>query len=397
MDADMRAGAGALPPLVAQGPELSPADISRFARHLPLPQVGVAGQRRLRNARVLVIGAGGLGSPVLQYLAAAGVGTLTVIDADTVEDSNLQRQVIHSTPAIGTPKVDSAAARLAETAPGTRVNALRERITAANAVDLFNGHDLVIDGADNFATRYVCNDAAELTGTPLVWGTLFQFSGQVSTFWPGRGPMLRDLFPDVPEADSVPSCALGGVFGALCGWVGSLMATEAIKLICGIGDPLLGRLARVDALGSRMSELRFEADPDRPPVTTIETFADVCAPDPVTEVDPAQLGSARLNQAGPVTLVDVREDWEREVIAHPSAHAVPLGEIEARGWEALDGVLAQSTGPGTLVFMCKTGVRSATAARLLAAEATPVTRPAVASLRGGILAWAEHVHNPIRY
>lgn len=360
-------------PLVEPGPQLTQEQLTRYARHLPLPGVGVTGQRRLAAARVLVIGAGGLGSPVLSYLAAAGVGSLSVIDDDVVEDSNLQRQVIHSTAEIGSAKVDSAARRLAEVSPGVTVTTFDERLTAANASRLVASHDLVVDGADNFATRYLVADAAELTRTPVVWGTLFQFSGQVSTFVPGAGPLLRDLFPEVPEADSVPSCAAGGVFGALAGWVGSVLATEALKLICGVGDPLIGRLLRLDALTGSSSELRFTADPARNPVTALTEVQEVCAA-PVAEVD---------SVPDTALLVDVREDWEREILAHPHAVAVPLGRIQQEGWAALGAPPHQD-----VVLMCKTGIRSATALRVLESTRPADRDTSLASYAGGVLAWA---------
>jgi len=390
-----------LPPLVRPGPELTPEQLRRFARHFPLPGIGVTGQRRIAAARVLVIGAGGLGSPVLSYLAAAGVGHLTVIDADVVEDSNLQRQVIHDTGSLGVPKVDSAAARLSELSPGVAVTALNARLGADNALELFSSHDVVVDGSDNFATRYLSSDASELTGTPLVWGTLFQFSGQASVFWPGHGPALRDLFPEIPDADSVPSCAEGGVFGALCGWVGSLLASETLKLICGVGDPLVGRFARIDALGGSMTQLRFGPDPARPPVTSLVPDAAVpaCAiPVPgASEGSPTGGGGSAMEDvrrvatvtpaelaATPRPVVDVREDWEREVASYPGAHAVPLGRIEAGGWAALDGLdLGEE-----FVLLCKAGVRSRRAALALLGTADgPSGAPRPLSLEGGMDAW----------
>ena len=237
-----------LPPLVEPVESLSPAELERYSRHLSLPGFGLEGQRRLRAASVLVIGAGGLGSPVINYLAAAGVGSITIIDDDVVESSNLQRQVIHRDADVGRSKVASAAEAVHRLDPNIAVRTIEGRLMPENALDLFASHDVVLDGADNFATRYLSNDAAELTGTPLVCGTIFRFAGQVSTFVPGHGPMLRDLFPDIPEPDSVPNCAEGGVLVVLCGTVGSAMATEAIKLICGVGSPFIGRLLRYEAL-----------------------------------------------------------------------------------------------------------------------------------------------------
>ena len=250
-------------PLVAPRTALDPAQLARYSRHLTLPGVGEEGQRRIAAARVLVIGAGGLGSPISSYLIAAGVGTLAIMDDDTVELSNLQRQIMHRQSDVGARKVDSVPRLAAQLNDQVQVVPLGQRLTPDNALELFAGYDLVIDGSDNFATRYLSNDAAELTGTPLVWGTLFQFSGQVSVFDPRTGPMLRDLFPEIPDADSVPSCAEGGVFGALCGVVGSIMAVEALKLITGTGETLSGKLWLYDALSAGVRTLSFERDPQR--------------------------------------------------------------------------------------------------------------------------------------
>lgn len=362
-------------PLVAVGPPLTAVQKRRFARHLTLPGIGPEGQQRLLNARVLVIGAGGLGSPVISYLAAAGVGQLTVLDDDRVEESNLQRQIIHAGSPVGALKVESAreAARLINT--DIDVVAVPERLTAANAVELFSTHDLVVDGADNFATRYLVSDAAELTGTPVVWGTLYRFTGQISVFWPGQGPVLRDLFPERPDADAVPSCSEGGVLGLLCGWVGSMMGTEAVKLICGIGDPLIGRFVQVDALSGRTTELAFAPDPDRPAVTDLAELPEDCAMPAAAEVSVQEL--ARL---GDYALIDVRDDWERDIIAVPGALAVPLAELRADGWRALEN----RTMATDLVFICKAGTRSRTAIELLGAA----DGHRLLNLSGGVLAWA---------
>jgi molybdopterin/thiamine biosynthesis adenylyltransferase len=264
-------------PLVVPAPPLTPAQAARYARHLSLPGFGSEAQRRLRAAKVLVVGAGGLGAPVLQYLTAAGVGQITVIDDDVVETSNLQRQVLHRQEDLGRPKALSACDAMLRLDPEATVRPIVGRLGPDNALELFAAHDLVIDGSDNFATRYLSNDAAEITGTPLVWGTIFRFDGQVSVFWPGQGPMLRDLFPDIPPADSVPNCAEGGVLGALCGTIGSTMATEAVKVICGIGEPLVGRLMIHDALTCDYRFLRLSADPSREPVTRLaDDYAGIC-------------------------------------------------------------------------------------------------------------------------
>ena len=374
-----------LRPLVEPVDALTPDELARYARHLSLPEVGDLGQRRLRAARVLVVGAGGLGAPVLQYLGAAGIGLLTVIDDDRVEVSNLQRQILHRDADVGRPKADSARDALLRLDPHLSVTALAERLSPDNALELFAAHDLVIDGADNFATRYLSNDAAELTGTPLVWGTIFRFEGQVSTFVPGHGPMLRDLFPDIPDADSVPTCAEGGVLGVLCGLVGSTMAAEAVKLICGIGDPLIGRLLRTDVLGTTFTTLRFSADPDRPAVTDLTEVAVACAAPPAASapaVDEVTVAEARALGADAV-IVDVREEWERQVQSIPGTVHVPLDVVVDRGWPAL----AEVVGPATdIVIHCRSGVRSAKAV----AAAAPGTPEGVRlrSLAGGIEAWS---------
>jgi molybdopterin/thiamine biosynthesis adenylyltransferase/rhodanese-related sulfurtransferase len=393
----MTAADSRLAPLVAPGPPLSPEEIARYSRHLSLPSFGLEGQRRLRAASVLVIGAGGLGSPVLNYLAAAGIGSITIVDDDVVETSNLQRQIIHGTADVGRSKVESAAAALHRLDPDLTVRTIEGRLNPDNALDLFSGHDVVLDGADNFATRYLSNDAAELTGTPLVWGTIFRFSGQVSTFVPGHGPMLRDLFPDIPDPDSVPNCAEGGVLGVLCGTVGSAMATEAIKLICGIGTPFIGRLLRYDALAGEYSTLRFSPDPDRPTVTDLTEVAAACAVTASTsaaddgsaagveEIDPAEL----LSLGETTVLLDVREDWERALRVIPGSLHLPLERIREHGWDAVSEVCdSAAEGPARreVVVHCKSGVRSAEAVSLLTKNAPPAMR--LRSLAGGIDAWA---------
>ncbi|MCI4012571.1 ThiF family adenylyltransferase [Brevibacterium sp. ZH18] len=390
-------------PLVDPGEELSPRDIDRYARHLSLPGIGVEGQRRLRAASVLVIGAGGLGSPVLQYLAAAGLGRITVIDDDVVEASNLQRQILHRDADIGRAKVDSAREALLRLDPELVVDTIGERLSPDNALELFASHDVVIDGADNFATRYLSNDAAELTGTPLVWGTIFRFAGQVSTFVPGHGPMLRDLFPDIPEADSVPNCAAGGVLGVLCGSVGSAMATEAIKLIAGIGTPLIGCLLRYDALAADYTTLRFSPDPDRPPVTDFAEVALACAAlAPSAGVSAGADGSgereidvADFRAAGaPDLLIDVREGWERELSSIPGSVHLPLNVVRAHGWDAVgeafvveqsDSATGAGPDPVDVIVHCKSGARSAQAVAILQEDAPAHVR--LRSLAGGIDAW----------
>ena len=248
-------------PLVEPADGLSTEEVERYSRHLIIPEIGAIGQRRLKNAKVLVIGAGGLGSPALLYLAAAGVGTLGIVDDDTVDLSNLQRQVIHGVADVGRPKIESARDAIAALNPLVDVRLHNVRLDASNALELFAGYDLILDGADNFATRYLVNDAAAILGKPYVWGSIFRFDGQVSVFWEQHGPTYRDLYPEAPPAGSVPSCGEGGVFGMLCAAVGSLMVTEAVKLITGVGRSLLGRVALFDALGGTWREIKVTRDP----------------------------------------------------------------------------------------------------------------------------------------
>ncbi|MEJ5928532.1 molybdopterin-synthase adenylyltransferase MoeB [Corynebacterium sp. H128] len=351
---------------------LSGAERSRYARHLTLPGVGEEGQLKLKQARVLVIGAGGLGSPILNYLGAAGVGHITVIDDDLVEESNLQRQTIHRMADIGRPKVDSARDALARLNPFIKVTPLRERLTPDNALALFRDHDLAIDGTDNFATRYLSNDAAEITGTPLVWGTISQFQGQLSIFDPNAGPMLRDLFPDIPPADAIPSCAVGGIFGALAGMIGAMLAIEALKLITGVGRPAVGKLLLVDALQASTRELSFERDPARVPPRTLTHLREVCATATPAPTTPEPRG----------TLIDVRTPEETAAGTIPGALLVPLVDIEERGWAALSDI------PGdTLTLYCQSGIRSERAIKLVERE----TKKHLLSLQGGFVAWrAQH-------
>lgn len=377
-------------PLVEPGAPLSPDRAARFARHITLPGVGEEGQRRLARARVLVIGAGGLGAPTLQYLAAAGVGHLTVMDDDQVERTNLQRQVLHGDADVGRPKVASARDEILRRDAHAQVTALAERLTPENALDLFRTHDLVLDGSDNFATRYLSNDAAELTGTPLIWGSIHQFAGQVSVFWPGNGPMLRDLYPDIPDAGAIANCATGGVFGVLCGAVGSAMAAEALKLICGIGEPLIGRLARYDALTARWRDLTFTVDPMRPPVTSLEEVAVVCrANTPQGRSDDISAGevAARLRSDAPgLVVVDVRSPHEQAAGAIEGAYMVPLADIEQQGWPGLAAALGEAATDGPdIVFTCQVGIRSARAIDRLLGQ-SPEKAP-LRNLVGGMNAY----------
>lgn len=373
-------------PLIEPGAELTAEELSRYARHLTLDQVGMTGQRRLKNARVLVIGAGGLGSPALQYLAAAGVGTLGIVDDDVVEVTNLQRQVIHGVDSLGARKVDSAAATVARINPLVTVERHAVRLEADNVIELVRNYDIVLDGADNFATRYLVSDACTLTSTPCVWGSILRFEGRVSVFCSGPshdGVTYRDLHPDLPPPGSVPSCAAGGVIGSLPGTIGSLMSTEAVKLITGCGEPLYGRLLLHDGLSMTFRELRITFDTDAPPVTAVEDMVQVCTTDSHPTVSPEDL-DARM-RAGAV-LVDVRDAWERDVVSIPGAVPLQLSALEEIGAAALPTALRSRD----IIFHCKSGARSA---RALDAVAPHFARREenVAHLEGGILAWVRQV------
>ncbi|HST72628.1 molybdopterin-synthase adenylyltransferase MoeB [Kocuria rosea] len=383
-----------LPPLAAPAPGLTCEELERYARHLALAEVGSIGQRRLKNARVLVVGAGGLGAPALQYLAAAGVGTLGIVDDDVVTASNLQRQVIHTVADIGRPKVDSAADAVARLNPLVDVRTHPVRLTADNAVDLVGRYDLVLDGADNFATRYLVSDAAALTRTPVVWGSILRFEGQVSVFWAGHGPTYRDLYPESPPAGEVPSCAEGGVVGMLPATVGSVMVTEAVKLITGVGEPLLGRVLLHDALAMTWRELRLTPDPGAPPVVALESPQAVCArpghgPGPAEVLGPQELAvllTRRERGEAVFALVDVREAWERELVSIPGTVPVPLSELLERGADALPAeVLGMD-----LVLHCKAGARSATALAALRPHFAQ-REERLRHLEGGILAWVAQI------
>lgn len=384
--------------MAEQGVNLSDRDLRRYARHLTLPGFGAEGQRTLRASRVLVVGAGGLGSPALLYLAGAGVGHITIIDDDVVDESNLQRQVIHRESDIGRPKAESAADAVRCLDSEASVTAIVDRLSVDNAEKLFATHDVVLDGADNFATRYLSSDAAELTGTPLVWATILQFAGQLSVFWPGHGPMLRDLYPDIPDPGSVPSCAAGGVLGAMVGQIGSMMVVEAIKVLTGVGKVAVGKLVLIDALEATTRTLSFAADPEREPVSDLTEIAQVCAASwSEDEEDPAQsvrsIGPNMAHEllARGVPLIDVREPDEHAEVAIAGSVLVPLGDIRSRGWAAIREAWAernlQSNYPRVLIH-CHSGARSQQAIELLASdtEADGVT-PELINLDGGIVAW----------
>ncbi len=381
-----------LPPLVEPAAELTKDEVARYSRHLIIPDVGMIGQKRLKNARVLVIGAGGLGSPALLYLAAAGVGTLGIVEFDEVDMSNLQRQVIHGESDIGKSKAESAKESILEINSSITVELHKIRLEPENAVELFQRYDLIVDGTDNFATRYLVNDAAVLAGKPYVWGSIYRFEGQASVFWEdapdGRGINYRDLYPEAPPPGMVPSCAEGGVLGVLCASIGSIMVTEAIKLICGIGETLLGRLMVYDALDMTYRTIKLRRDPERQPITGLidyEAFCGVVS----EEGQAAALGSTitarelkeMLDAGKDVAIIDVREPVEWEIVRIEGATLIPKDRILSG--EAL-AELPQNT---PIVLHCKTGIRSAEAlAALKRAGFSDATH-----LQGGIVAWAGQI------
>ena len=389
----------AFPPLVEPSAPLSTAEVERYARHVLIPDVGMEGQRRLKNARVLVVGAGGLGSPALMYLAAAGVGTLGVVDADVVEASNLQRQVVHGVADVGRLKSESAAQTLSSINPLVRVVGHDVRLDSTNALEIINGYDLVLDGTDNFPTRYLLNDACVLLGKPDVWGSIYRFDGQVSIWWAQHGPCYRCVFPEPPPPGLVPSCAEGGVLGLLCAAIGSIQAAEAVKLIVGIGDPLIGRLMVHDALRQSWDALTVRKDPDcavcgaSPSVTELVDYQDFCGM-PGGTVDAAAgaavpVISAReladllpgQGDSSGVLLVDVRGRDERAIASIPGARAIHLDEF--RSGEAVLRIPFDQS----VVIHCKSGSRSEEASRILIAAGHPDVR----NLAGGVLAWVRDV------
>lgn len=384
-----------LPPLVEPAAELTTDEIRRYSRHLIIPDVGVAGQKRLKHARVLCVGAGGLGSPALMYLAAAGVGTLGVVDFDTVDESNLQRQIIHGQSDIGRSKAESARASVAEINPYVRVVVHETALDRENVREIFAQYDLIVDGTDNFATRYLVNDAAVLLGKPYVWGSIYRFDGQAAVFWAEHGPCYRCLYPEPPPPGMVPSCAEGGVLGVLCASIGSIQVTEAIKLLTGVGEPLVGRLTVYDALEMAYRTIRVRKDPDcvlcGPNATQtdlLEDYEDFCgavSPEAQLAAAGATITAAELAEwrdAGKDPLVvDVREPAEYEIVRIPDSTLIPVGEF--RSGEAL----ARLPQDRQLVLYCKSGVRSAEA---LAAVKDAGFRDAV-HLQGGVIAWIKQV------
>ncbi|MCV7409470.1 molybdopterin biosynthesis-like protein MoeZ [Mycobacterium florentinum] len=386
-----------LPPLVEPAGELSRHEVARYSRHLIIPDIGVDGQKRLKNARVLVIGAGGLGAPALLYLAAAGVGTIGIVDFDVVDESNLQRQIIHGVADVGRAKAQSARDSIHAINPLVEVRLHEFRLEASNAVDLFGQYDLIVDGTDNFATRYLVNDAAVLAGKPYIWGSIYRFEGQVSVFWEDapadeagneRGLNYRDLYPEPPPPGMVPSCAEGGVLGIICASIASVMGTEAIKLITGIGEPLLGRLMIYDALEMSYRTIKIRKDPATPKITELIDYEAFCGA--VSEgaaqaatgstITPREL-RALLDSGKKLALIDVREPVEWDINHIDGAQLIPKSLISSG-----EG-LAKLPHDRKAVLYCKTGVRSAEA---LAAVKKAGFADAV-HLQGGIVAWAQQM------
>ena len=367
---------------------MSARDLLRYARHLTLPEVGADGQRRLGSAKVLLVGAGGLGSPAALYLAAAGVGTIGIIDGDKVDITNLQRQILHGTADIGRDKVASATDRLRDLNPDVTIQPHGFTLTSANAVELFGRYDLIVDGSDNFPTRYLVNDAAVLAGKPYVYGSIFKFDGQVAVFAAKGGPCYRCLFAEPPAPELIPSCAEAGVLGVLPGIIGTLQALEAIKLILGIGSPLIGRLLMFDGLALTTRELRVHRDPEcamcgeTPTITAPVDYEAFCGVSTVRnegdEITPEALESA-LGGASPPEVIDVREPWEWEVAHIAGSRLIPLGSLPDR--------VSELDARRDIVTICHRGARSLFALRLLAGAGFS----RVKSLAGGIDAYAARV------
>jgi sulfur-carrier protein adenylyltransferase/sulfurtransferase len=383
-----------LPPLVSPADDLTVDEVRRYSRHLIIPDVGKTGQRRLKNARVLCVGAGGLGSPALLYLAAAGVGTLGIIDFDVVDESNLQRQIIHGQSDVGRPKAVSAMESVREVNPLVNVVLYEERLDSDNAMQIFEPYDLIVDGTDNFATRYLVNDACVLLGKPYVWGSIYRFDGQASVFWAEHGPCYRCLYPEPPPPGMVPSCAEGGVLGVLCASIGSIQVNEAIKLITGIGESLVGRLMIYDALDMTYRSVTVRKDPEcpvcgkNPTITELIDYEEFCG----TVSEDAQKAAAgstitatelkgMLDRHDDILLIDVREPNEYEIVSIPGAVLIPKGEI-------LSGAaLERLPQDKRIVLHCKSGARSA--------ECLAVIKDAGFSdavhVGGGVLAWINQV------
>ena len=370
-------------------PGLTPEEIQRYSRHLMLPEMGIEGQERLKESSVLCIGAGGLGSPMALYLAAAGIGRLGMVDFDVVEFSNLQRQIIHTTSDVGRSKLASARDKLESINPNVKVEAHETRLSSENALELFRNYDIIADGTDNFPTRYLVNDACVLTGKPNVYGSIFRFEGQASVFGVPGGPCYRCLYPEPPPPGLVPSCAEGGVLGVLPGLVGTIQATEAIKLLLGIGRPLVGRLLLFDALELKFREVRLRPDPgcpicgEHPTIDRLIDYEQFCGVGQVEEEEVAEVTVTQLRQeleAGrDLVVLDVRNPYEIDICRLEGSVVIPLPVLMNR----VDELDPEKE----MVVHCRSGVRSATAIRQLQGRGFSKMR----NLKGGILAWAEEI------
>ncbi len=387
-----------LPPLVDPVESLTVDEVKRYSRHIIIPEIGMAGQKRLRNSRVLAIGAGGLGSPVMVYLAAAGVGTIGVVDFDVVDESNLQRQIIHGQSDVGRSKAESARDSIKEINPYIDVVLHQERLDSTNVMEIFGQYDLIVDGTDNFATRYLVNDAAVLLGKPYVWGSIFRFDGQASVFWAEHGPCYRCLYPEPPPPGMVPSCAEGGVLGVMAGTMGTLQANEAIKLLTGVGEPLLGQLVIYDALESSLRKVRIRKDPEcavcgeNPTVTELidyEAFcgtisdaaAEAARDSTISVLELKDMLDARERGDTDFLLVDVREPAEYEIVRIDGAVLVPKNEF------LMGSALEDLPQDKPIVLHCKVGGRSA--------EVLAVVKGAgfgnAVHVGGGVVAWVNQV------
>jgi adenylyltransferase/sulfurtransferase len=370
--------------------ELTREEIARYSRHLIMPEVTIEGQRKLKQGSVLLVGTGGLGSPAALYLAAAGVGRIGLVDFDVVDDSNLQRQIIHDTSWVGKPKLDSARARLSALNPYITLESHATALDSSNALEIMRGYDVIVDGTDNFETRYLTNDACFLLKKPNVYGSIFRFEGQASVFWPEKGPCYRCLYPEPPPPGLVPSCAEGGVLGILPGVVGGIQATEALKILLGIGEPLVGRLLLYDALAMRFEELRLRRDPkcplcgEHPTITELQDYAAFCGvgrgeeAEAVEEISAGEL-KRRVDAGEPLEVIDVREPHEFAIARIPGTRLIPLGTLSEH--------LHELDTAKTYVMHCKSGVRSAKAI----AQLRRVGFKRLLNLKGGILAWSKEV------
>ena len=383
-----------LPPLVEPADEITVAEVRRYSRHLIIPDFAMNGQKRLKNAKVLAIGAGGLGSPVLMYLAAAGVGTIGIVEFDTVDESNLQRQIIHGASDVGRPKAQSALEKIREINPLIEVVIHDVRLDSENALDVLRPYDLIVDGTDNFPTRYLVNDACVLLGKPYVWGSIFRFEGQASVFWAEHGPCYRCLYPEPPPPGMVPSCAEGGVLGVLCASIGSIQATEAIKVLTGIGETLVGRLMVYDALDMTYRTVKVQKDPEcplcgkNPTVTELIDYEAFCG-EVSDEAMEAVIGSTitaselkDMKDAGEdFYLVDVREPAEYEIVKIPGSVLIPKDEI------LFGRVLSDLPQDKPIVMYCKSGIRSAETLAALKAAGFGNAK----HVQGGVLAWINQI------